>query len=441
MRSPGAAVADPLSDTVLGLYRAAGRAAAPFLHLLVAARGAVGKEDIRRRSERYGHSDLARPHGPLVWVHAASVGETQAVLPIVDALAARGLRVLMTTGTVTSAAVAARRLPARALHQFAPLDVPRYVARFLDHWQPDLAVFVESEVWPTTVLELERRAVPQIVVNARLSARSTRRWMKVRGLARALFGRLSLVLAQTELDGERLRALGAAPVIVTGNLKFDVAPLAADEDDLAEVRRQIAGRPVWLAASTHPGEEEIVAAVHRRLAASRPDLLTILVPRHPERGAALQELFGRAGFRSARRSAGQPVEAGTAILLADTIGELGVFYRVASVALIGGSLVEAGGHNPIEAACLGAAILYGPHVASFAEIYRSFSQSGTALGVAGEADLSAAVERFLADPAGTAEICAKAKRIVERSRGALDRTLAETQPYWGPLAARDDAAG
>lgn len=422
---------------VLAAYRGAGWLARPALHLLLALRTRAGKEDPARRDERHGRAALARPSGALVWVHAASVGETLAVLPLIERIAAGGVAVLLTTGTVTSAAIAATRLPAGALHQFVPLDIAPWVGRFLDHWRPSLAICVESEIWPATILELDRRAIPQVLVNGRISERSARRWALLDGVPRALFGRLALVLAQTAADGDRLRGLGAGAVVVTGNLKFDGEPLAADAAELARLQNAVAGRPAWVAASTHPGEEEIAAAAHRALAATVPGLVTVLAPRHPLRGDEIRALLERAGLSVASRSRAETPGAATDVYLADTIGEMGLIYRLAPIAFLGGSLVPHGGQNPIEPARLGTAILHGPHTHNFRDVYRQLDADGGAHAVADIDGLVAALAAALGDPRVNAASVARARGFVDRSTGALERTLAALAPWVGPRPDED----
>lgn len=418
-----------LAEWALAAYRGLGPVLAPGLDLLLAARTRAGKEDPARRGERRGRPDLARPDGRLVWVHAASVGETISMLGLIERLIAGGSVVLLTTGTVTSAAVAATRLPAGAIHQYVPLDVAPWVGRFLDHWRPTVAVFVESEIWPATVLELERRAIPQILVNARVSERSARRWGRVGGLARALFGRLALALAQTEGDGERLRALGARRVAVIGNIKFDGRALGADPAELARLTEAIAGRPTWLAASTHPGEEVIAAAVHAELAPTLPGLLTVIAPRHPGRGDELRLDLADRGLRVASRSLGETPGPDTDVYLTDTIGEMGLIYRLAPVAFVGGSLSSRGGQNPIEPARLGRAVLHGPDVRNFVDMYREFDAADAAVEVDGAEALAAAVLAAHRDPEALAARIGRASALVERSSGALDRTLDALAPW------------
>lgn len=411
-------------DGLLTLYRASGLAIAPLMAGLLRLRALRGKEDPHRRGERYGRASRPRPDGRLVWVHAASVGETNSVLPLIARLAGAGLGVLLTTGTVTSARLAAQRLPAGVIHQFVPLDIAPFVARFLDHWRPDLVLFVESELWPTTLSLLAGRGLAPVLVNGRMSARSHRRWRRLGGLRGAVFGRLGEVLAQTEEDAARFADLGVARVRATGNLKFDAPALAPHGPDLDALRALVGDRPVWLAASTHPGEEDIAADVHRRLAAVRAGLLTVIVPRHPERGAEIAERLGRLGHRVARRALGELPDAATTIYLADTLGELGLFYRLVPIAFIGGSLVERGGQNPIEAARLDCVILHGPRVDNFRQVYAAFDATGAALAVADAAALADTLAGLLADPAALAPRVSAGRRVIDQHSGALDRTVA-----------------
>src|SRR5262249_33651719 len=334
----------------------------PFAHYLRSRRLQRGKEDPQRVAERRGETTARRPAGLLVWVHGASVGELTAALPLIGCLRDRGLSVLVTTGTVTSAEVASKRLPSGVVHQYVPLDTPTFVARFLDHWHPDLALFVESDLWPNTIMAGARRRIPLIVINGRLSARSFDRWRYLPGTIEALLKRLDLCLVRTADDATRFDALGAPRVTTTGNLKLDVPPLPVDAGKLARLTSALAGRPVIAAASTHLGEETAVIDTQRRLKSAFRGLLTIVVPRHPEPGPSIADAVAAAGLATALRSRDQLPQADTDVYVADTLGELGLVYRVAPIVFMGGSLIPHGGQNPIEAAKIGAAILHGPHV-------------------------------------------------------------------------------
>jgi 3-deoxy-D-manno-octulosonic-acid transferase len=384
------------------LYAAATTLGAPALRLMLARRLRQGRELADRLPERWGEDTTPRPPGRLVWLHAASVGETMSVLSVLEALAGAGAQVVMTTGTVTSAALLAQRLPAlgldrRVRHRFVPLDVPAWVGRFLDHWRPDVAGFVESEVWPNTIAACRRRGIPMMLVNARLSAGSFLRWRLVPGMARALFGAFARAQAQSEDDARRLLALGTRQVSAPGNLKFAAAELPADAAELVRLEALLRGRPVWLAASTHPGEEAIAAAVHAALAPTHPGLLTIVVPRHPERGAAIATEL--AGTALTRRALGEDPPAGGGIWLGDTMGELGLFCRLAGPVFIGKSLAGQGGQNPLEPARLGRAVAVGPHMENFRDPVMTLRAAGALAEVADTAALTAWVGTLLADPA------------------------------------------
>ncbi|RVA88583.1 lipid IV(A) 3-deoxy-D-manno-octulosonic acid transferase, partial [Mesorhizobium sp. M7A.F.Ca.CA.004.02.1.1] len=337
---------------MLSAYRFAGAAAYPLVGPYVAWRTSRGKEDRYRRRERYGVAGRARPDGPVIWIHAASVGETIAVVPLVESILDYGVNIVLTTGTVTSAQVADERLGDRIIHQYVPLDLKPAVSRFLDHWQPDLAIIAESEIWPMTILELGARRVPQVLVNGRLSDRSFKSWKKRANIAEALFENLAHVVAQSDVDGERFLALGARPVTVSGNLKVDTSPPPVDERALATLRRQIGTRPTWAAISTHDGEEVVAAEVHATLHKRHHGLLTIVVPRHPDRGEALAAQISGMGLKVARRSKGDRIAADTDILLGDTIGEMGLYLRLTEIAFVGRSLTSEGGQNPLEPAML-----------------------------------------------------------------------------------------
>lgn len=413
---------DLLARTAFAAYRGAGTLLLPFVDLLLERRTRRGKEDPLRRGERKGCSSCERPDGPLVWVHAASVGETMSVLPLIDWLAGSDLSVVLTTGTVTSATLAARRLPRGAIHQYVPLDLPLFINRFLDHWQPVAALYVESEIWPTTLGELHRRRIPHALVNARISERSLASWLKVRPIARALFGRFSLVLAQSAEDAARFERIGASDVVMTGNIKFDCKPLGADQTELEALRRLIGARPILLAASTHPGEEALVTEAALKIAKSLPDLLTIIVPRHPDRRTDIMAELEANGCQLAARSRGEIPGPETDIYLADTLGELGLFYRLADVAFVGGSLVPIGGHNPIEAAQLDIAVLHGPHVYNARDIFAALDEGGGARPVRDANELAEQALRLLSTPTLARDSARAGREIVESGRGALEQT-------------------
>jgi 3-deoxy-D-manno-octulosonic-acid transferase len=421
-------VAKPLT-ALLRLYRLLSAAATPFAPLLIARRLRRGKEHRLRLHERRGEPGADRPSGPLIWIHGASVGEIASVIPLIEQFRKQNTDVLVTSGTVTSAALAEQRLPRGVIHQFVPLDIPAYWRRFLDHWQPDLVLLVESDLWPNLIVETSERRVPLILVNGRVSDDSFQSWQRFSRTIANLLDRFDLCLARTEEDATRLRELGAPRVVATGNLKLDVPAPPAREDMLRQLVSAIAGRPVIAAASTHPGEETVALAAHRVLRANFPKLLTVIAPRHPERGAGVAALAAQSGLRAVLRSQGALPDASTDIYVADTLGELGLLYRLAPIVFIGGSVVRHGGQNPIEPAKLGAAILHGPHVGNFREIYAALDEAGGALEIADAGDLARAAADWLAHPQKRAQATELALTIVDQQSGALLRTLGALEPY------------
>jgi 3-deoxy-D-manno-octulosonic-acid transferase len=413
----------------LRLYRTLSVAAVPLAPVLIRQRLKQGKEDPARINERRGMTADVRPHGPLVWIHGASVGEVLAAAGLIERLRALNLRILLTSGTVTSAAVVAKRFPPDVIHQYVPYDSPRYVARFLDHWQPSLALFIESDLWPNLILAGAARRLPMVLINGRMSHRSFPRWRRISGTIEALLGRFEVCLAQSEIDAERFAALGSRNVVTTGNLKLDVQAPPADNARLERLMAVTRGRPVIVAASTHPGEEEILAEMHRELARYFPKALTVIVPRHPNRGEAIARMIAAAGLHVSLRSHEDLPTATTDIYVADTMGELGLFYRLAPIVFMGGSLVEHGGQNPIEAIKLGAAIVHGPHVFNFTDVYDALDAGGGAKQADSREALVKQIGQWLADPAARRASIEAAGRVVDQLGGALDRTLGALEPY------------
>jgi 3-deoxy-D-manno-octulosonic-acid transferase len=409
---------------LLLLYRLAWALARPLLPLVLARRRARGKEDAARLDERRGIASLARPPGRLVWMHGASVGEALALLPLVERMQALGFVVLVTTGTVTSARLLAERLPAGALHQYVPLDAGAYMRRFVETWRPELLVLTESELWPNMLLAARRAGIAAALVNARLSARSFARWSYAKGAIGALLRCIDACLAQTPADAERLTQLGAARVSVCGNLKYDAAPLPADAAALAALRAAIGARPCWVAASIHAGEDEIALAAHQALTAAFPDLLTILAPRHMARADETAALPAARSLSIARRSLGDVVASGVQVYLADTMGEMGLLYRLDAPVFMGKSLARGGGQNPIEPAVLGAAILHGPSVGNFADVYALLDEAGGAARVDSEAGLAKSLGDLLRDAHLRGAMGARAKAVVQSHGGAGDTIMA-----------------
>jgi 3-deoxy-D-manno-octulosonic-acid transferase len=421
-------MANPLPMT-LRFYRSLSQAAAPLAPALIKQRVKQGKEDPERIGERRGLSRDTRPSGPVVWIHGASVGEVLAAASLIERLRALNLRILLTSGTVTSAAIVARRFPPDIIHQYVPYDSPRFVGRFLDHWRPSLALFIESDLWPNLILASAARRLPMVLINGRMSPRSFPRWRRVSGTISALLDKFDICLAQSKTDAERFSALGSRNVVTTGNLKFDVPAPPADPLKLERLMAMTRGRPIILAASTHPGEDEILCEVHRTLSGFFPSLLTVIVPRHPDRGPAIARMIAASGLQPGLRSLDELPSAATDVYVADTLGELGLFYRLAPIVFMGGSLVEHGGQNPIEAIKLDASIVHGPHVYNFGELYAALDSGGGARRADTREALVKQLGQLLADPAARTALNAASSRVVDELGGALEKTLSALEPY------------
>ena len=406
----------------LGLYRAATGLLEPIAPSLLASRARKGKEDPTRLAERLARAKVARPEGPLVWLHGASVGESLSILPLVERLRAERpeVAVMVTSGTTTSAALLARRLPAGAIHQYVPVDAPGAARRFIACWRPSLAVFVESELWPNLLLEAKAAGTRLALVSAKLSDRSFARWKKRPDAARQLLSGFDLILAQDARARERIEALGGK-VGGEADLKFGAAPLPVDEGELARQRAMFAGKPILVAASTHPGEDEIVLAAYESMA-DRPHL--IIVPRHIERGPSIAEMAGRRGFSARLRSGGG--QAGS-ILIADTLGEMGLWYRLANLALICGSLLPGiGGPNPLEAARVSCPFVRGPYVENWESAYEALAEAGSR-NLVGVTDLGQNLDECLAMPDRLRDDAARARAYVDgrdaEARAGLSRII------------------
>jgi len=380
--SPRAPIAR--TGALLAGYLAVTAALAPFGTPHLRKRLFKEKEDPARWREKLGEPGAARPEGPLVWMHAVGLGEVLALRGLIAAMAVEraDLSFLVTSSALTSARAFAGQLPPRTQHQFLPLDLPGPVERFLTHWRPDLSIWAEQDLWPRAVVAAAARGVPLALVNARMNERAFTSRRRAGGLYRDLFRRFSLIAAQDPDTARHMSALGAGEVAVTGTLKAAAPPLAVDEVELARMRGALAGRRVWLAASTHPRDEAVALAAHAWLMKRDPGAVLILAPRDPGRGIVVP-------MPVARRSAGEAP--GPGVYLANTIGEMGLWYRLARVALIGGGF-GIGGHNPWEAARLGCAVLHGPGVENFAQDYKDLHAEAAAREVTRADDLVAALD-------------------------------------------------
>ena len=365
-------------------------------------------------------------HGPVIWVHAVSVGETIAAGPMVRRLLARnlGATILMTAMTDTGLAQARKMFGDRIAYAYAPYDTPGGIRRFLNRVNPRILVIMETEIWPNIIRQCRSRRVPVFLINARMSERSARGYERVRGVAAPIIKSISWVAAQAEKDAERFRRIGVAPgnVEVTGSVKFDVD--IPDDVRAASVsfRKSLGERPVWIAGSTHTGEDEQLLAAHRQILVQHADALLIIVPRHPERFDSVAEMAQGEGFSVVRRSTGAS-PAGAEVYLGDTMGELMMLYGASDIAFVGGSLIERGGHNPLEPAVWGIPVFSGPHVFNFETIFQRLQDDGGVHLVQGSDDLAKAVSRLMADSDARLACGAKALAVVNRNRGALDKVV------------------
>ena len=413
----------PLS---LRLYGAGMALAEPLAPWLLGRRAGRGKEDSARLGERLGRGGVARPEGPLVWIHAVSVGESLSHLPLVERFRAErpDLNLLVTSTTRTSAELLARRLPGGVIHQYAPVDAPGAVRRFLDHWRPDLGILVESELWPNLLHAARNQGTRLALIGARVSARSAAGWARAPAAAQAMLASFDLIYAQDLETRAWIEARGAH---VSGqlDLKRLADPLPVDKAALAALKHQLGGRHVLLAASTHPGEEALIAQAAWGL---EPEPLLILIPRHPERGAEVAATLAARGLNVARRSLGEPPGAEAQVYVADTLGELGLFYRVADVAVLGGSLSPGlTGHNPLEPARLGLAVIVGPHHEAFAEVYGELLDNKAVLIAGDEGELASGIRSLLANPKLAGAIGGNAEAVAKAGREALDAPWARLQ--------------
>lgn len=419
---------------MLGLYHSLTKYSAPALKRVLQNRVRRGKEDPQRLVERMGKSAKARPSGKLVWFHAASVGEAQSTLILVNALLSRfpALNILVTTGTVTSASLMEKRLTGRAIHQYYPLDHPDWVRGFLDHWKPDLILWMESELWPNMLREIRVRNIYCVLLNARMSRRSYRRWKKLRETAASLLSAFDLLLAQTQEDADFFLNLHATNVRVRDNLKYAADPLPYNEMQLARLKEATQGRPLWVYASTHAGEENLACDLHKQLRLLIPGLLTIIVPRHPERRVEIMKLCNEAALAVRLRTQDLVMpRSGDDIYIADTLGELGLFYRLSPITCIGRSFSNdgGGGHNPIEPAQLGSAVLHGPNIQNLTQIFAEMDEAGAALRVATPDELLHKLQTLFTDHEALAAQCEKGLAFARTKAESLPQILDDIHAY------------
>lgn len=400
----------------------------PFLHLLLKWREWNGKEDSARLNERRGIASRVRPEGDLIWIHAASVGEAQSALILIEKLSLHNpdMHFLVTSGTKTSATLMANRLLHNAFHQYVPLDHPKWVERFINHWSPNLVLWMESELWPNMLLTLNNKNIPAILLNARLSDRSFKRWSYLKTSAAKILNAFNVILCQTEKDQHRFQTLGAQDVHITDNLKYSAAPLPVNDIDLNNLTKAIKSRPTWLYASTHDGEEELAARLHSELTETIPDLLTIIVPRHPERRDHIVTTLETMGLTVTSRGGDKIMPTPkTDIYVADTLGELGLFYSLSPIAMIGRSFSRdgGGGHNPIEAAQLSCAVLTGPNVQYQTQLFEDMLAHNAVKQVQNEEELLQQLKLYLEDTNALQKAIENAQKFAESKANIIDNVM------------------
>ena len=411
---------------LLFLYRFCWIVLSPFLAILFWVRWIKGKEDHHRFKERLGYAGRPRPKGQLIWMHGASVGECLSMLPLIQKLLDQDkkLNIMVTSGTVTSAALMAKRLPPRAFHHYFPVDFPGCTTRLIRHFKPNAVFWFESEFWPNALFAFKRARVPLILLNGRISDKSFKRWKRFPGVVKTLLSCFSLTLGQSPENAERLKKLGAPSAECVGNIKCasPASPYSAEE--LANLKKQIGYRPCWCGASTHHNEEEMMANIHLHLKSDFPELLTICVPRHPNRADSLDSMFQKKGLKVARRSRGQKITGDTQVYLADTIGEMGLLYQLAPLVFVGGSLIPFGGQNMLEPMYWGRAVFVGPHAFNFRAFMTNGKQQKALREVPNAPALQEQIRYFLMHPEEGQKMGERAHEMAISEMAVLDRLYA-----------------
>lgn len=405
------------------LYSVAANLIAPLAYRRVAAKLRAHGTDPARFGERLGIATAQRPDGRLIWFHAASVGESLSVLRLIEHMgeANPGWHFLLTSGTATSAEIVGKRLPPRCTHQFAPLDARKALDRFLTHWHPSAAIFVESELWPQMLQMTQAAGIPLALLNARISDRSARNWKRFPHTSRHLMGHFNIIHTQDARTTDHLHDLGLNHAYTGQNLKSVSGPLPFDADELARLKAAIGDRPLWVASSTHPGEDEVMLKAQKILLRDHPDLLLILVPRHPDRAGTIKSMIKAQDLAGSRRSTDGQITADIQVYLADTLGETGLWYALSPITCLCGSFTPVGGHNPYEPAYAGSAVLHGPLYANFAKTYADFDAGGGARQVAGAADLAEVVSGLLHDPKSLTDMQKKSRDYAGAQDNMLDQ--------------------
>ena len=425
-----------MTDTpLIRSYGAATRALGPLTPILLKRRQKQGKEDPDRIDERHGNTNLERPEGNLIWMHGASVGECLMLMPVIKRMLLErpAAHILVTSGTLTSAELLAKQLPDRAFHQFVPLDYPKAINAFLDHWKPNMAIWAESEIWPNMIRQTKARGVPMALLNARMSEKSLEGWSKRKKTAQALIGTFDLVLAADQPTAKGLSWLLDRPVETAGNLKDASAPLTVDKAELKKLKSEASRRQIWCAASTHDGEDIHMIKAHKELLERYKTSLLILAPRHPERSKDIQKLLKAEGLSFVTRASGKPVQRDDQVFLFDTIGEMGLAYRLSKLSFVCGSLIDGlSGHNPLEPARLNNAVLTGPHIASFADSYMSMIAFDAAQRILSPTIIGKTVADILSDKDRLAQLRKTALAYATGRDEVLDYVWGQLKPLLPP---------
>ena len=408
---------------LIRLYRIFVTLAMPFILILLFIRRRRGKEDAIRWRERLGQRLPKRPKGRLIWMHGASVGECLSMQPLIRRLLEKnpGLYIMVTSGTVTSAELMKKRLPERAFHVYVPVDLCGAVHRFVRHFKPDAVLWFESEFWPNALHEIHQMDIPLVLLNGRISDRSFKRWQRFLCMIKPILGMFTFVFGQTEEDARRLRILGAPDAVCVGNIKCAAPPALFNQGDLNELLTAIGKRPCWVGGSTHPDEESQMADVHKDLLSKFPNLLTISAPRHPERRNEIKAVFEKRDLKVAVRSQGEKITDDTQVYLADTLGEMGLIYRLAPIVFVGGSLIPFGGQNMLEPMRLKRVVMIGPNAFNFRAIVASGKEKGALIEVSDKSALKENIAYYLDHPQEAEILAAKAEKLACSEMAVLDR--------------------
>ena len=413
---------------VLSLYRSVTHLAYPFVWCLLEKRKRIGKEDLIRGKERKGFYTKKRPEGRLIWLHGASVGECLSMMPLVNYLVQLpDTHVMVTSGTVTSANLMQKRLPKGAFHQFIPVDLPKYTKRFVKHFKPDIGMFFESDFWPNMLIDAHKAKIPMILLNGRISDKSYNSWKKLPFFIKPLLSKFTFGLGQTDEDAKRMKELGFKQTDCVGNIKFSAVPAPYNEEELKNLKSQIKGRFVWVAGSTHDNEEMQAIEIHEKLSKKYKGLLTIIVPRHPERCEELAKQIQEKGWVVHRRSKRQNLKAD--IFLGDTIGEMGLFYRLSNLVFVGGSLVEFGGQNMLEPMRIGACTFVGPHTFNFKEIIRKAKKQQAIIEEKNNTELAEKLMQIYEDKTRLNQIRQSGEDLANSETAVLERIVKVLTPF------------